>query len=135
MTEAELQKEVRLTVGQLPGVVCWRNNVGLATYKNSKVPYGLCPGSSDLILIVQCFPVLEERGRFDVKPLGRFAAFEIKTQRGRVREEQVRFIQLVRKLGGFADVVRSVEQALEAIAIIRRGGYHLPDTKIETERS
>ena len=40
-----------------------------------------------------------------------FSALEVKTTRGRIREEQEKFLQLVQQLGGRAGVVRSMEEA------------------------
>jgi hypothetical protein len=52
---------------------------------------------------------------------GRFVALEVKTPRGRVTPEQQRFITLVRARGGFAAVVRSVDDAIAAVARCRTG--------------
>lgn len=103
----------------------WRNQCGLADYGNHKVPYGLCKGSSDLILIVKCWAEMDAGPTVGYLEIGRFAAFEVKTAKGRATKEQLRFIELVRTMGGFADIIRSVEQAQAAIEIIRAGGYQL----------
>jgi hypothetical protein len=100
--EQEILKEIRLAIGGRPDVLLWRNSTGTAEYYDrhgrcSRVPYGLCVGASDLIGVI--------------KPTGTFLALEVKTARGRVRPEQKRFIELVRRYGGVADVVRSVEEA------------------------
>lgn len=96
MTEAELQDQIRVALAKA-GHVFWRNNVGEAQYRGRRVRYGVGgPGGSDLIGIVG----------------GRFCAIEIKTPKGKVSEEQERYLELVRKSGGIAGVVRSVEEAL-----------------------
>lgn len=112
MREAQLQDEIRLAVAQLDGVVLWRNNVGVGRVGRSDAPvrFGLAVGSADLVGLVT-MP--------DGK--GRFIAMEVKTQDGRLSEEQSRWLNLVRSLGGLAVVVRSVEDALAAVEAARRG--------------
>lgn len=87
------------------GCTVWRNNVG--TLKNSAgipIKFGLCVGSSDLIGITQD---------------GRFLAVEVKTEKGRIRPEQIRFIDHIKSKGGLAGIARSVE---DAVKIISEGG-------------
>ena len=103
MNERALQRQIRLALGELPGVVLWRNNVGVADYNGIKVAYGLCIGSLDLIGIVD----------------GRFFALEIKAK-GQLTEEQKDFIRLVLWMKGYACVVRSVEAALDAVEEARK---------------
>ena len=108
MTEAEILRAVRLAVGQLPGVVVWRNSVGVATYRDGRImPYGLAKGASDLLGILA--------------PQGRFLALEVKSAAGRLTDEQALFLALVRRCGGFAATVRSVPDALAAIERARAG--------------
>jgi len=95
--ESQLSAAIRLALGRVPDLVLWRNNSGVAEYKNgARVRYGLVPGASDLIGIYR----------------GRFVAIEVKTPRGRVTREQQMFLDLVARLGGIARVVRSVEEAV-----------------------
>jgi hypothetical protein len=104
--ESELQFRIRKTVGAMPGVVIWRNQVGTARQEvNGQtyyVPYGLCRGASDLIGMAG----------------GRFLAIEVKTPRGRASKEQVLFVNLVNKMGGIAGIARSV---IEAVEIVNNG--------------
>lgn len=107
-SESQILREIRLAVGQLPDVRIWRNSVGRARYPKGKpVAYGLCPGASDIIGIIG--------------NQGRFLALEVKSAQGTVEIAQQNFIDLVRGLGGFAAVVRSVPEALAAIARARAG--------------
>lgn len=105
MKESPLQHDIRLALMKTDGCAFWRNNVGLATFKDDRtgevrtVRFGLFKGSSDNIGLVG----------------ERFCALETKTETGRLSPEQKMFLDLVRRLGGYADVVRSVEQALEAV--------------------
>ena len=107
MKEVQIQNAIRLAVGQLEDVVVWRNESGVAEHHGRYVRYGLQKGSADLIGIL--------------KPSGRFVALEVKTPKGRLREEQKLFLDLVRTMGGFACVVTSVEEALRAIDRARSG--------------
>lgn len=114
MRENAIQAAVRLALGSIPGVVAWRNNVGVAhMLDGSVVRYGLARGSSDLIGIVTM-----------PDGSGRFCAWEVKTRRkgSKPSDEQDLFLGLVRKLGGFACVVRSADEAVAAVARCRAGG-------------
>lgn len=111
-TETTLQTKIRLALGLVPGLVIFRNNVGTATHVNpgtgreQRVAYGVGgPGGSDLIGCLR----------------GRFIALEIKTEKGRVSAEQHGFLECVRANGGFAAIVRSVDDAVAAIERARRG--------------
>lgn len=108
MREAELQQQIRLAVGVQPDVVLWRNSVGTATTTDGRTQrFGLCRGAADLV---------------GIGPGGRFFALEVKTSSGRLSPEQDRFLALVRSRGGFAAVVRSVDDALAAVERARGGG-------------
>lgn len=108
--ENVLQSEIRLALGMLPDLVLWRNATGVGEQwdgsKASTLRYGLCIGSSDLIGILS--------------PTGRFVALEVKTATGRVSDDQERFLALVRRMGGYGAVVRSVADALAAVEEARR---------------
>ena len=105
--EADIQQEIRLALGLEPGLVLWRNNVGMAHNEGSRpVQYGVGgTGGSDLIGLLN----------------GRFIALEIKRPGGRVSAEQWGFIECVRGNGGFAAIVHSVDEAKAAIARARAG--------------
>jgi hypothetical protein len=105
MSEGQIQDAIRLALTDEQGLVLWRNNTGVAEHRGARVRYGLAVGSADLI------------GCLD----GRFVALEVKTATGRVAPEQRQWLDLVRRHGGFACVVRSVEEAHAAIARARTG--------------
>ena len=111
MTEAQISDAIRLALGSDPTLVLWRNNCGVAEHWNGKsvdtVRYGLANGSADFIGVLQ--------------PEGRFVALEIKSPSGRVTPDQVKWLALVRRMGGFAAVVRSVDEARAAIERARGG--------------
>jgi hypothetical protein len=81
---------------------------------------GLGLGSADLVGIVQCATELGP------KHFGRVFCLECKLsgdggRRGVTRADQKRWLAAVRKLGGFACVVRSVDDAERAVERCRAG--------------
>lgn len=102
--EAEIQHAIRLVIGARPDVLLFRNNTGVTKHRSSVVRYGLCVGSSDLIGVLTM-----------PDGTGRFLALECKTPTGSATREQLLFLELVRKRGGFAAIVRSVDDAQQAI--------------------
>ena len=107
MSEQELQQRIRLQLGSSP-VRLWRNNVGaLRDERGRLVTYGLCKGSSDLICLRQVLIGPENLGQ----TLEVFCAIEVKAPKGRLREEQRSFLELVERFGGYSGVATSVELA------------------------
>lgn len=107
-SESQLLADVMKALGCEPDFRIFRNNVGLARYDSgAKVRYGLANGSSDLIGFLA--------------PLGRVVSLELKTATGRVRPEQDAWLRMVRAMGGFASIVRSVDDAHAALARARQG--------------
>lgn len=103
--EGLIQDEIRLALGEVPGLVLWRNNIGEARYGEARVPYGVGgDGGADLI---GCYR-------------GRFLAVEIKTPTGRQSPEQITFAACVERNGGEYVVLRSVEDARAWLADLRR---------------
>jgi hypothetical protein len=108
MSESTIQKQIRLAVSQ-GGATVFRNNTGqLPDRFGRMVQFGLCKGSSDLIGWRSIVVTPEMVG----KRLALFLALEVKTASGPIRPEQKIFIDNVRKAGGLAGVVRSVDDAL-----------------------
>jgi hypothetical protein len=105
MSEGHIQDAIRLALSDEPGLVLWRNNVGVAELRGARVRYGLAVGSADLIGCLS----------------GRFVALEVKTPVGRASQEQRLWLALVRRNGGFAAIVRSVDEARAAVARARQG--------------
>ena len=105
--ETIIQNKIRLAIGSDPNVVLWRLNQGKFEGADG-IPrfYGIVPGASDLLGIVQG---------------GRWTALEVKTAQGRLSEDQALFLRLVNRRGGYAAVVRSVDQAVEHVAAAARG--------------
>lgn len=110
--EAALTYEIRLALGLEPDLVLWRNSTGVAKHPDDTgrvrtQRFGLAVGSADLVGILG--------------PSGRFFALEVKTSEGRLTSEQTAWLALVRKRGGFACVVRGVDEARAALARARAG--------------
>ena len=106
MSEAAIQQDIRLALGQTPGLRVFRNNVGAIKDRNNRlVRYGLCTGSADLIgwQSVVITPAMVGQ-RF-----ARFVSIEVKTPSGRLSPEQETWQAAVQKAGGIAVVARSVD--------------------------
>ncbi len=107
MSEAAIQQDIRLALGQTPGLRVFRQNVG--AYKDPRsgrvIRYGLCTGSADLIgwQSVVITPAMVGQ-RF-----ARFVSIEVKTPSGRLSPEQETWQAAVQKAGGIAVVARSVD--------------------------
>jgi len=107
VSEQAIQQRIRLELGR-GDVRLWRNNTGCLQDRNGRmVRFGLAPGSSDLIGLRRVRIGPEHVGM----DLAVFAAVEVKDARGRASPEQVRFVEVVRDLGGLAGVARSVDEA------------------------
>jgi len=119
--EKEIQAEVLLAIGALPGVRIFRNHVGLGwsgklvskvgdrvTLDNARpAKFGLCTGSADLI------------GWISDGDIARFLSIELKRPSGRRSPEQENWERVVARSGGIAGFVTSAEEALE---LVKRGG-------------
>jgi hypothetical protein len=112
--ENKIQAEIRLALGAEPDLVLWRNSTGMV--ETAEVGrdgivggrahrFGIAVGSADLIGILS----------------GRFVALEVKRPGQKPRPEQVRWLECVRRFGGFAASVDSVESAKAAIERARKG--------------
>lgn len=121
MAERDIQHQIREALGLEPDLCLWRNNSGVFDDgRGGKVRTGLGVGSADLVGILTVV-VGDPYCTATVQLIGRFIALEIKTARGRTTEEQEQWLKLVRRMGGFAAVVRSVQEAREALERARRG--------------
>lgn len=132
MREQVIQQRIRLALGQRPDLRLFRNNVGTGwTGRAERVaragsvavqpgdvvirqarPFhaGLAEGSADLIGIQAITIGPEHIGR----TLGVFLSLEVKTETGRPRPEQLRWQEMIRRMGGKAEIVRSETEAKEA---------------------
>ena len=117
--EAQIQAEIRLAASGL-GWLLWRNNVGACVDAQGRhIRYGLCNESqrvnrsiksSDLIGIRPVTITADMVGHV----IGQLAAIEVKREgwkySGSAREQaQTRFIELVRRHGGYAKICAGIE--------------------------
>ena len=109
MTESNIQRPIMLALGGRDDTRIFRNNVGTAqTIDGRFIRFGLCPGSADLIGWKSVRITPDDVG----KTLAVFLSVEVKTPRGRATEQQIRWRNTVRKMGGIAVVARSVEEVV-----------------------
>lgn len=102
--EAMIQKIVLAHVNRIPGVKVWRMNTGSAQMRNGQwVDFGY-PGQADLA------------GIFG--PHGRRIEIELKSQKGRARESQVAYREMIESFGGVYLVARSLEAAVVPVCKI-----------------
>lgn len=89
MNESEITKSILKYLKTLPRCFFWKEHGGI--YGTSGIP--------DIIVCID----------------GRFIALEVKTQKGKTTPLQNAAIRKIRSSGGFAFVVRSMEEAKNAI--------------------
>lgn len=100
MSEAAIMHECMLALSKA-GCTVFRANVGLYYTKGGRpVRTGLPVGFSDL---------------FGFTPELRPFFLEVKAERGRLRAEQVRFLEAMRERGAIAQSVRSVDECIAAV--------------------
>lgn len=114
----DITHPIRAALNAIPGVRFARNNnLGPVVPLNRRfdvntiaIVAGLGEGSADLVGIVRM-----------PGGLGRAAALECKTATGRIATRQKAWLRVFRALGGFACVVRSIDDAKAAIVRCREG--------------
>lgn len=106
-SHSSLVSAIRLELGQEADLTLWPVQPGGVADATGR-PMRCGPlGMSDLIGILA--------------PQGRWICLEVKTGRGKLRPDQVLWLDLIRRRGGFGAEVRSVEDARAALARARRG--------------
>jgi hypothetical protein len=106
--ETLIQNDIKFSIGRRSDTTCWRNNTGeLKDSSGRRVKFGLCEGSSDLVLLVTIKVTPEMVG----KDIGVFGALEVKTPTGKPTAEQLNFIRHVNDRGGIGFIARSVDEA------------------------
>ncbi len=125
MTESDLQAQIRLAIGRIPHARLFRNNVGEAWHgavvdrgagaitllRPTRIVYGLCDGSSDLIGLTQVVITPEMAGQ----TVAIFTAGEVKRPGVSVPKHQQNFLDFVAAFGGRAAVLRSVDDAVRLV--------------------
>lgn len=124
--ESEIVRRIREAAGALEGVVLFRNNTGMLEDRHgTKVRFGLCEGSADLVGMVDCWVTGQTTGQgyaatTKIHRIGRFIAIEVKQPGEKPTKEQTDFLDLVASMGGYACWVDSVESALAHVALARQ---------------
>jgi hypothetical protein len=108
MSEAATLQAIRLDLGREPAVRLFRNNVGsLRDAAGRLVRFGLHPGSGDLIGWRSVLITPEHVGQ----TLAVFASIEVKSDRGRARDDQILWARAVAAGGGLSGIARNAGQA------------------------
>ena len=110
MKESQIQKEILhwLSLQPKDQMFSWRMYTGPIVRGNplkGKTFFtpNPCPGLPDIIVIIK----------------GRFVGLEIKQPKGRQSTEQKTFEQAIKKAGGFYFLIRSLDEAIQAINSIK----------------
>ena len=110
MKESQIQKEILhwLSLQPKDQMFSWRMYTGPIVRGNplkGKTFFtpNPCPGLPDIIVIIK----------------GRFVGLEIKQPKGRQSTEQKTFEQAIKKAGGFYFLIRSLNEAIQAIDSIK----------------
>lgn len=99
-TESLIQNQIRVALSKA-GHTVFRINVGKVKMQNGRwFETGAPKGFSDL---------------FGFRPDGRIFFIEVKNETGKLRPEQEKFIEQMKKRGALAGVARSVEDAMEIV--------------------
>ena len=92
MNESEIVKQIKEYLKTLKGCFFWKEHGGQF-------------GTAGIPDIIMCYK-------------GRFVAFEVKNEKGKLTVLQAITIKQIQRAGGIAEVVRSVEEARTVIASI-----------------
>ena len=110
MKESQIQKEILhwLSLQPKDQMFSWRMYTGPIVRGNPAKGKTFftpnpCPGLPDIIVIIK----------------GRFVGLEIKQHKGRQSNEQKTFEQAIKKAGGFYFLIRSLDEAIQAIDSIK----------------
>lgn len=110
ISERDIQAKIWLSLGKF--CVLFRNNVGAMRGRaNQFIRFGLTKGSSDLVGWTRVKITPDMVGQ----KVAIFTAIECKTRTGKATPAQLYFVERVKLDGGYAGVVRSVEDALKVI--------------------
>jgi hypothetical protein len=121
----DITHPIRAALNALTGVRVARNNSGsLPLPEGGMLRYGLGVGSADLVGIVSVVVRANSVEAYgDTQVIGRAFVLEVKWPGEKPTVDQVRWLKAVQRLGGFATVVHSVEEALAAVDRCRRGEH------------
>jgi hypothetical protein len=108
MTESQIQADILRLINSRSDARVFRNHVGKVCDQQGRWhSFGLAPGSSDLIGWRQVVIQPEHVGTI----IAQFLSLEVKTETGRLSDQQKTWQRIVNQHGGCARLVRSVEDA------------------------
>ncbi len=99
--ESQIQREILLWLEKNTDYLSWRQSAGSLFLHGRKVNLGPI-GVPDIVIIVP--------------PNGRFLGLEVKSAHGAIRPEQKAFKAKLEASGGIYEIVRSLDQAQNAVA-------------------
>lgn len=112
MSENNIQNQILAAIGSRPDCRLFRNHVGRVQDDRGRWhTFGLCPGSADLIGWRALTIGPEHLGQ----TLAVFLSIEVKTVTGKLRPDQVRWMDAVKRHGGIAMIARSAQEAEAAL--------------------
>lgn len=112
--ETPIMQDIRREFGRMKNGRLLRYNVGALYDKDGRlVHYGI-PGHTDLAGIMDTSAVCPSCSAAIPSP-GRWVGLEVKSESGVVEPDQALFHRMIRRYGGLVAVVRSVEEARDAM--------------------
>ncbi|HUW32859.1 MAG TPA: hypothetical protein VM223_14730 [Planctomycetota bacterium] len=115
--ETILQNKIIRAIGTRPDVRIWRSHPGGATLQGRFVRFGI-PGQADLTGILPVVQVLicpHCEGELSTPALGVRLEVEVKTETGRLSEDQKNFQGMIERFGGIYVVARSPRDVVDMI--------------------
>lgn len=100
MTEHQIQNAILRYLSQCDRLRAWRQNTGVAKYRDRTVRFGV-PGQADISGLVF--------------PSGRRLEIEVKTKTGRQSKPQIAYAEMTRAMGGLYILARCVEDVYNAL--------------------
>ena len=119
--ETILRRQIEAAIGALPGVFVHRNEVGTAVQPSgARVAYGVGgPGAPDLLVEVIA----------NITRLAVVLWIEVKTPSGVIEPHQRQWHDAARRTGRNIAVVRTVEEAVDAVYAVQGYGRILSGTR------
>lgn len=112
-SETQITQAIRLAVSN-GSIRLWKNNVGkLRDHAGRIVSFGLATGSPDLVGLKSVYVSPDMIGR----RIAILAGLEVKSDTGRIRPEQQRFLDMLNDFGAIAGIARSVEDAKRVLGV------------------
>jgi len=115
MSESQLLHDLRQEFGRLKNGRLLRFHVGAARDADGRLIRFGVPGFPDLAGILGSSETCDQCGHIVRAQRGRWIGIEAKSEDGRVRPEQTAFHGMVRRYGGEIAVVRTLDEARDAM--------------------